>query len=223
MGEMIELKSADGFRFAAYRAPAQGARRGGVIVVQEIFGVNADIKRLADEFAAIGYEALAPSMFDRIEPGFATADHSPESIQKAIPLAMKNGMENPLNDVAACGRFLDGSGGGPVFITGFCYGGSIAYLAACKVKGLAAASGYYGSQVPGLKDQKPMCPTIVHFGEKDAFIALDGVKAFQAARPDVPTYVYPADHGFAGYGAARDEASAKLALERTLALFAANG
>lgn len=217
---MIDLTSGDGFSFAAYHVDAQGPRKGGLILIQEIFGVNGDIKRLSDEYAARGFEVLAPSMFDRVAPGFATDDHSPASIQQTIGYAQKNGMESPLLDVAACGKFLGPRGA--VFITGFCYGGSISYLAAVKIPGLAASSSFYGSMVPGLKDSKPLCPTIVHFGETDGFIPVDGVKAFAAARPDVPTHIYPAGHGFFGYGPGRHEESAKLALDRTLALFAAN-
>jgi carboxymethylenebutenolidase len=216
---MITLTSADGFSFAAYHAEAEGPRKGGLILIQEIFGVNADIRRLSDEFAARGFEVLAPSMFDRVAPGFATDEHTPEMIQKTVGYAQKIGMEAPLQDVAACGKFL--SARGPVFITGFCYGGSVSYLAACKIPGLAAASSFYGSMVPGLSAQKPLCPTIVHFGETDGYIPLEGVKAFAAARSDVPTHIYPAGHGFFGYGAGHHAESAKLALDRTLTLFTA--
>lgn len=220
MGRMIEIKSADGFSFGAWHAEPAGPRKGGVIVIQEIFGVNGDIRRIANDFAELGYEALAPSMFDRLQKGFASEDHSPDAIKAAIPLAMQNKMENALADVAASIAML--APRGPVFITGFCYGGSISYLAACKLKGLAATSSYYGSQVPGMKDLAPLCPVIAHFGAEDGFIPLDGVNAFAAARKDVPVHIYPAGHGFGGFGPGRDEKSAALALERTLTLFTAN-
>jgi carboxymethylenebutenolidase len=119
-------------------------------------------------------------------------------------------------DIAACIAELEA----PVFITGFCYGGSMAYLAACQLEGLSAASGYYGSLVPGAKDQSPKCPTIVHFGQHDAHIPMEGVRAFEQARRDVPVYIYDAGHGFArrrsdDYDAHADE----LAFRRTLDLF----
>ena len=213
---VIELTSGDGFRFNALHVSAEGARKGGLVLVQEIFGVNSYMIEACKRFAAEGYEVLAPSMFDRQDKGFSTESHSPDAIAQGGGYARANGLDNAMADIAACIAELEA----PVFITGFCYGGSMAYLAACQLDGLSAASGYYGSLVPGAKDQSPKCPTIVHFGQHDAHIPMDGVRAFEQARRDVPVYIYDAGHGFArrrsdDYDAHADE----LAFRRTLDLF----
>jgi carboxymethylenebutenolidase len=217
-GAFIPMTSGDGFTFQAYRAPAQGPRKGGLIVIQEIFGVNEDIRAVADDFAARGFEVLAPSMYDRVLPGFAQS-HDGADIAYAVQIAQKNGVDNAIRDIAAC--VADLAPRGKVFVTGYCYGGSMSYAAACRVPGLAAASCYYGSQVPSLGGEVPKCPTIAHFGREDPYIPLDKVQAFAAQRPEVPVHLYDADHGFNSKdGGAYHAASAALALERTLALFA---
>jgi len=215
-GTVIELKSGDGFRFNALHVPAQGARKGGLVLVQEIFGVNSYMIEACERFAAEGYEVLAPSMFDRQKKGFATESHSAEAIAEGGGYARANGLDNAMADIAACIAELEA----PVFITGFCYGGSMAYLAACQLDGLSAASGYYGSLVPGAKNQAPKCPTIVHFGQHDAHIPMEGVRAFEQARRDVPVYVYDAGHGFARRRSDDHDTHAdELAFRRTLDLF----
>jgi carboxymethylenebutenolidase len=217
-GAFIPLTSGDGFTLQAYHVEAAGARKGGLIVIQEIFGVNGDIRSIADDFALRGFEVLAPSMYDRVVSGFALS-HDSADIGYAVQIAQKNGVENAIRDITACVGHL--SPQGKVFITGYCYGGSMSYAAACRVPGIAAASCYYGSQVPSLGDEAPACPTIAHFGREDPYIPLDKVQAFAARRPDVPVHLYDAGHGFNSKdGGAYHEASAALALERTLALFA---
>lgn len=218
MGEMIKLKASDGFEFAAYHVPAQGTRKGGLIVVQEIFGVNADIKRTSDEFAAMGYEVLAPSMYDRVKPGLSIDKHDQAALDEAIPIAQKNGLEAPVKDLQACVDWLKPRGA--VFVTGFCYGGSASWIAATQVNGVNAASCYYGSMLPNLAHLKPQCPVIAHFGATDPFIPMENVDRFKAERPDVPVYVYDAGHGFYTKGGmAYDAAAAKESLKRTLDLF----
>jgi carboxymethylenebutenolidase len=217
-GAFIPLTSGDGFSFQAYHVAPQGVRKGGLIVIQEIFGVNDDIRAVADHFAAHGFEVLAPSMYDRVLPGFALS-HDGADIAYAVQIAQKNGVDNAIRDIGACVKFLGPRG--KVFITGYCYGGSMSYAAACRVPGIAAASCYYGSQVPALGGEAPQCPTIAHFGREDPYIPLDKVQAFSVQRPDVRVHLYDAGHGFNSKdGGAYDEASATLALERTLALFA---
>lgn len=217
-GAFIPLISGDGFTFQAYRVEAVGPRKGGLIVIQEIFGVNDDICAICEDFAARGFEALAPSMYDRVLPGFAQS-HDGADIGYAVQIAQKNGVDNAIRDIAACAAFL--APRGKVFVTGYCYGGSMSYAAACRVPGIAAASCYYGSQVPSLGAESPKCPAIAHFGKEDPYIPLDRVHAFAAQRPDVPVYLYNAGHGFNSKdGGAYHEPSASLALERTLALFA---
>lgn len=218
MGEMIKLKASDGFEFAAYHVPPTGTRKGGLIVVQEIFGVNADIRRTSDEFAALGYEILAPSMYDRVKPGLSIDAHTPEALAEAVPIAQKNGLEKPVLDLQACVDWLKARG--PVFVTGFCYGGSASWIAATQVNGVAAASCYYGSLLPNLAHLKPNCPVIAHFGAKDAFIPQENVERFKAERPDVPVYVYDAGHGFFTKGGmAYDAKAAAESLKHTLDLF----
>lgn len=213
---VIELTSGDGFRFGALHVPAEGARKGGLVLVQEIFGVNSYMVEACERFAAEGYEVIAPSMFDRQKKGFVTESHSSEAIAEGGGYARANGLDNAMADISACIAALEA----PVFITGFCYGGSMAYLAACQLDGLSAASGYYGSLVPGAKNISPKCPAIVHFGRQDAHIPMESVEAFAAARHDVPVHIYEAGHGFARRRSEDFDAEADaLAFRRTLDLF----
>ena len=213
---VIELTSGDGFRFGALHVQAQGARKGGLVLVQEIFGINSYMVEACERFAAEGYEVIAPSMFDRQKKGFVTETHTDADIAEGGGYARANGLENAMGDIAACIAALEA----PVFITGFCYGGSMAYIAACQLDGLSAASGYYGGLVPAFASSAPKCPAIVHFGQRDAHIPMDGVRAFEAARHDVPVYVYDAGHGFARRRSGDHDAHADdLAFRRTLDLF----
>jgi carboxymethylenebutenolidase len=221
VGSMIRVKSRDGFEFDAYRAAPQGARRGGVIVIQEIFGLSAHVKEMTDRFGAEGYEAIAPSMYDRAAPGFvADAKDIAAAVARGRELAIGNGPDNAMNDVGGVFDLLKQSG--KVCVTGYCYGGTMSWLAAARINGLAAASCYYGGNIAQMTQMTPRCPTICHFGAKDAHIPLVGaVDKIQAAHPDVPVYVYDAGHGFARRNSADyDAASDKLAFERTLNLFA---
>jgi len=222
MGDTIEIKStsADGFAFAAYHAMPAAERKGGVIVVQEIFGLDAHVRRDADRWASLGYEALAPSLFDRREPGFL-GGHDQAGMTAGIAHARATPLDQALCDIAACRDAL--APRGKVFIVGYCYGGSLAWLAACKLTGLSGASSYYGSLVGANADLTPNCPTIVHLGRLDAGIPADEVKAaVQSANPGVPVYIYDgAGHGFNNEDPARhNAASAELARQRTLELFA---
>jgi carboxymethylenebutenolidase len=229
-GEMIRVKSRDGFEFDAYHVKPTGLRpesqrRGGVIVIQEIFGLADHIREMADRFGAAGYEAIAPSMYDRAAPGFVVqAKDVASGLARGRELAMGNGAENPMKDIGGVFDLLKKSGRenpGKVFITGYCYGGTMSWAAAAQVEGLAAASCYYGGNIAGLVQLKPKCPTILHFGRKDAHIPLVGaVDRIQQAHPDIPVYIYEAGHGFARRNSPDyDAASDKLAFERTLDLF----
>ena len=220
MGEHITLKAADGFQLGAWRADPAGAAKGGVVVIQEIMGVNHHIRAVADLYAAQGYLAIAPALFDRAEPGFEVGYDGP-SIQRGMAIAGKLDRDKMLLDVAAA---LDvAKGAGKVGIVGYCLGGTVSYLAACRLPGLAAASCYYGGGVLAAKDESPKIPTILHFGAKDAHIPIAGVRDFEAAHPDLPVYVYDADHGFnCDERGSYDAASAALARARTLEFFAKN-
>jgi carboxymethylenebutenolidase len=220
MGDTIKITAADGFAFDAYHALPPGPCTGGVIVIQEIFGIDEHVRRDVDRWADLGFAALAPSMYDRREPGF-TATHSPEGMAAGIAHARATPMDQAMGDIAACRDFLKKDG--KVFVVGYCYGGSLAWLAAAQVPGLAAASSYYGSLVKDNATLRPFCPVIVHLGRKDTMIPADEVKAaVQAANPDVPVYIYDdAGHGFNNEDPERHATgAAELARERTLALFA---
>jgi carboxymethylenebutenolidase len=219
-GSMIRVKSRDGFELDAYRVSASGARQGGVIVIQEIFGLSDPIKEMAERFGSAGYEAIAPSMYDRAAPGFVV---QPGEIAAGLPrareLAMGNGPENAMHDVGAVFDLLRPAG--KVCITGYCYGGTISWLAAARIEGLAAASCYYGGNIAQLTALALRCPVICHFGARDAHIPLIGaVDRIQATHPEVAVHVYEAGHGFARrHSSDYDEASDALAFERTLELF----
>jgi carboxymethylenebutenolidase len=217
MGVAIKLKASDGFELSAYRADPATAPRGGVVVIQEIFGVNSHIRSICDRLAAYGYAACAPAVFDRIKPGFETG-YSAEDVALARELAGKRDMAKVMLDTAAA--FDNLAGTGKIGITGFCMGGSVAFMAAARIPGLAAASGFYGGQIVPVMHEKPLCPTELHFGETDTSIPLTDVEKIKAARPDVTVYIYPAGHGFnCDERASFHAPSAKLAWDRTLALF----
>ncbi|MDP3736467.1 MAG: dienelactone hydrolase family protein [Hyphomonadaceae bacterium] len=219
-GDMIRVKSRDGFELGAYHVKADGPRKGGVIVIQEIFGLSDHVKDMAERFGAAGYEAIAPSMYDRAAPGWiADAKDIAQAVAKGRDLAIGNGPDNAMNDVGAVFDKLKPSG--KVYVTGYCYGGTMSWLAAARIDGLAAASCYYGGNIAQMANMKLKCPTICHFGAKDEHIPLVGsVDKIQAAHSEVPVYVYEAGHGFARKNSNDyDAASDKLAFERTLDLF----
>ena len=213
----------DGFGFDALHAQPTGPRRGGVIVVQEIFGLDRYVHEDVARWSALGFEVLAPSMFDRQEKGFK-AQHDPAGFEAGVKYAMANGPDNAMGDIQACIDFL--APRGPVFLTGYCYGGTMAWLAASRCEGLSAAASYYGGQVAGMAKFKLSCPVIVHLGRKDAHIPADDVQAaIAAAHPEVAVHIYEASgHGFNNDGRPdSDLADAVLARERTLDLFQAHG
>ncbi len=193
MGKPLSLKSADGFELGAYRADPARSSRGGIVVVQEIFGVNHHIRSVCDRFAALGYTAIAPALFDRFSRGFESG-YSPEDVANARKFLTDIDWTVLLNDTAAAVDVLRPTG--PVGIIGFCMGGTIAFLAATKLNGLAASVAFYGGQIVRFADDKPRCPVAMHFGEKDAHIPMKDVDAIRAKRADCSVDVYPADHGF---------------------------
>jgi carboxymethylenebutenolidase len=219
MGVWIKLKARDGFELSAWRCEPAGTPRGGLVVVQEIFGVNAHIRSVADGFAADGYLAIAPAIFDRVEPGFDVG-YEPETMARGAALASSLSREVIQLDVAAA--IAAAASGCKVGVVGYCLGGTVAWVAAALTQGVSAAVGYYGGGILGLKDLKPRVPTMLHFGEKDAHIPIDGVRALAAALPDTPVFTYPTGgHAFNRYGnAAYDAPSATLARQRTMAFFA---
>ena len=211
----IELKPEGAGPIRAWRADPSGRPRGGVIVVQEIFGVNSHIRAVTDRFAAEGYLAVAPAIFEHVEKGFDVG-YDAESRAHGMAIMGKVDREQMLRDVAAAVDVA--KEGGKVAVVGFCLGGTVAWGAAARLSGLSAAVGYYGGghhrpQGP----EASQSPTLLHFGDKDQHIPIAGVKEVAAAHPDVEVHIYPADHGFnCDQRESYDAPSAALAWTRTL-------
>ncbi|MGY3449356.1 dienelactone hydrolase family protein [Bradyrhizobium sp. USDA 4353] len=219
MGQDIKLTASDGVQLGAYRADPTATPKGALVVIQEIFGVNHHIRNVCDRLAAEGYVAIAPAIFDRVEPNF-TSGYSPDEIAVARKFVANPDWQAFLRDTQAAIDAVKAVG--PVGIIGFCLGGSIAYAAATKLTGLKAAVGYYGGAVVRFAEDKPTVPTQLHFGEKDTGIPLADVETIKAKRPDVEIFVYPgAQHGFGcDERASYDKESSDLAWTRSLAFFA---
>ena len=216
MGELTTLMARDGHEFNAYLTAPQGKARGAVVVVQEIFGVNPHIRAVTDQFAAAGYTAIAPALFDRIKGGISLG-YSAAEVQQGVGYRLQIKRENMVADLSAaiavtrhCGR---------VGVIGYCWGGYCAYVAACELP-VACAVAYYGGSIAANLATLPKKPMMYHFGEQDGHIPLTDVDKIRAANPEGIFHLYPAGHGFncterADYNAA----SAQLALQRTLEFF----
>ncbi|HST75309.1 MAG TPA: dienelactone hydrolase family protein [Acetobacteraceae bacterium] len=192
MGTTIDLTSADGHSFSAYTAGDAKAPRG-VVVIQEIFGVNHHIRDMVDRFAAKGYAAIAPALFDRAQRGVELG-YTPDDISAGRELRMKLKDSAVMADVEAAANHLSGKKLG---IVGYCFGGTVAWWGATRTSKFAASSCWYGGGIPGTKNERPNCPTQMHFGERDASIPMTDVDAVRAAQPGVEIYVYDgAQHGF---------------------------
>jgi carboxymethylenebutenolidase len=214
MGKSIELKAGDGHTFSAYVAEPQGKAKGALIVVMEIFGVNSHIKKVADDFAAEGYLAIAPAFFDRVHRNLDVG-YSQQDIEFARGLMQKMKFEDALKDVEAAKKQVESTG--KLGIVGYCWGGSLTFKSACNVNGLACAVAYYGGAIPSMIDEKPKCPVMFHWGETDHSIPLEKAKEVAAKHSDQTHYFYPAGHGFnCDQRGSYDAESAKLARGRTL-------
>jgi len=217
----ITLAAADGHTFSAYAASAIGKPRGGLVVVQEIFGVNAHIRRVADGYARDGYEVLAPAVFDRAERG-TELGYDKTDVDRGIALRASIPLEQMLHDIAACADAL--SMAGRVGIVGYCLGGSLAWLTACRLDGFAAAVGYYGGMIAANLGESPRIPVMLHFGEQDGGIPMTDVARIRAATDpaQVQIFTYPgAGHAFNRDGnQAYHPPSSDLARSRTLAFLA---
>jgi len=220
MGETLALRSPqDGFSFGAYHARQEDARRGGLVLIQEIFGVTAHIRELADGFADDGYETLAPQLYDRQEPGFE-AGYDADGVARARAYSEAVPWREVAADLSACIAAL----APPVFVAGYCWGGTATWLAACRCNGVAAAASFYGRRIPELIGETPRCPIILHFGRKDPTIPPSVVEAIADRHPEIPIYLYDAGHGFVSDRRADyDPDAARLARLRTLQLFALHG
>lgn len=193
MGQTVTLKAKDGHSFSAYRADPEGKPRGGMVVIQEIFGVNHHIKSVVDRYAALGFAAIAPGVFDRAEKNF-DAGYDQPSMERGRNARQKISDEQLLMDTQAAIDAVKSAG--KVGIVGYCMGGSVAFLSACRLDGLACAVGYYGGQIAKVCDEKPRVPTMLHFGDQDQSIPMSDVDKIKKARPETPIFVYHAGHGF---------------------------
>ena len=217
MGKMIELKAADGQVLSAYRADPAGKPRGGIVVIQEIFGVNSHIKNVADGFAGDGYLAIAPAMFDRVQKGFDVG-YSPEDIAKGRDVRAKVTTDMAMQDAQAAVK--EAAKAGKVGIVGYCWGGFVAWMAASKVSGLSCAVPYYGGGILDNTDAAPKVPLMGHFGDKDQHIPVAGVKKLAEKYPQHQIFIYAADHGFnCDQRGSYNAPAAKQARERSLAFF----
>lgn len=214
MGQNIELSASDGHRLDAYSSSPTATPRGGIVVIQEIFGVTRHIRAVADQYAAAGFSAIAPALFDRVE---RNVDVPYTDMAKGYGYMQRLKNEQVMLDVQAAINRLTAAG--KVGVVGYCWGGAMAYLAAARLK-IAAAVAYYGGGIDKHTAEKPRCPIMFHFGEKDAHIPLSAVENIKAEVPGGIFHLYPAGHGFNCTDRASFEpASAKLALERSLEFF----
>jgi carboxymethylenebutenolidase len=218
MGKMIELTAADGHKLGAYRAEPSGKPRAGLVVIQEIFGVNSHIKSVTDGFAADGYLAIAPAMFDRAQRNYDTG-YSPDEIQAGLKVMQGLDWDNTLKDVAAAVQAVQSAG--KVGIVGYCWGGTVAWVAAARLSGLSASVPYYGGGIPNFIGEQPRIPVMFQFGEQDQSPTLEQAKKVAAAHPQASAHYYPgAGHGFnCDQRPSYNATASKQARERTLEFF----
>ena len=215
MGTRITLTTSAGDAVSAYRAPPQDARRGGLVMLHAIWGVTPHIRQLSDSLADQGYDVIAPSLLDAAEAPFPVADTDPSILDQRMALGEASGW-----GVAALPRVQAAIDAlpGPVFVMGFCYGGTVAWLAATRCSGLKAASCFYGGNIIDFAAETPTVPTALHCGKTDSLIPLTDVEAIRSAHPDLPVFVYEAGHAFVAPSGHHAD-SASLGLLRTLQLF----
>ncbi len=216
MSSRVTVTSADGHQLDAYVAEPSVRAECAVVIIQEIFGVNSHIRAVADDYAREGFLAVAPALFDRAERGVELG-YDPAAMQRGRAMVQRIGIEKSLEDVAAALRYAQQEVGAEATgVVGYCYGGSLAWLAATRLDP-AAAVGYYGGRIADYAEEKPRCPVMLHFGEKDVHIGPDKIDPIRKAHPDVPIFMYDAGHGFnCDQRKDYDPKSAKLAKQRTL-------
>lgn len=225
MGQTINLTAADGIVFPAYVAEPTGKPKGGLVLLQEIFGVNSHIRAVADGYAADGYRVVAPATFHRVKPdvalGYSTADMGEGVALKAAVEALPD--PGVMQDIQAA--IVNAAQAGKVGIVGYCWGGLLTWRAACALTGLSAAVPYYGGgmTVGDEPKRQVLVPTLAHFADQDNHISLDSVAAFQQAQSSVEVHVYAGQHGFnCDQRGSHDAAAAQLARQRTLAFLSAH-
>ena len=221
MGSRLTLTANDGHSLGAYRAEATGTARAGIVVLQEIFGVNTHIRSVCDGFAADGFTCIAPALYDRSSQRNCELGYEASDMTTGRKLREEFSWDDTVKDVAAAVAALAGEGL-KVGTVGYCWGGSISFLAGVRLD-VSAAVVYYGGQIIPYKDEKARCPMLMHFGEHDAGIPLSDVEQIKAAQPEAAVHIYDAGHGFnCDRRGSYDEASAKLARERTVDFFNTN-
>jgi carboxymethylenebutenolidase len=222
MGTKIELTATDGHKFDAYVAESSGPAQGAIVLVQEIFGVNSHIRSVADDYAIQGFQVAAPALFDRVERNLELS-YNPTDTAQGMKTARQIGMDAALLDVAASiGHARAEWHGLKVGVLGFCYGGSLAWLAATRLDPAAAVC-YYGGQIAANAAETPRCPVMMHFGAKDPYVGPAEIEKIKAAHPDLPLFLYNAGHGFnCDQRKDYEPKSASLARQRTLEFFSRN-
>jgi carboxymethylenebutenolidase len=214
MGRLVNLTAADGIGVQAYRAEPLGAPRGGLVVVQEIFGINDHICATCDRFAEDGYSAIAPALFDRYQRG-VTLGYTADEIARGRQLKAHAKTDIALTDIASARVAVASTG--KVGIVGYCWGGFVTWMSAARLAGFACAVCYYGGGMIEAIDERPLCPVMAHFGERDTGIPVDGVRRFSAAHPEVKVFLYDAEHAFNNdQRPAYDATAAELARARTI-------
>ncbi|MCY4655558.1 MAG: dienelactone hydrolase family protein [Gammaproteobacteria bacterium] len=218
MGSNRQLHSQDGFTFGVYESLPKGELKASLVVIQEIFGVNNHMREVADGFAAEGYAAIAPQIFDRAKRGVELG-YGPEDMAAGFKLAFtdvprKQIMQDLQATVEECSKY------GPVGVVGYCFGGLLTWLSVCDLEGVDCGVVYYGGGIANELDRTPKCPILMHFGELDSFIPLSDIDKIKTAQPDAQVHVYPADHGFnCDHRESFDSTSATLAKSRSLEFF----
>ena len=222
MGTKIKLKAADGHEFDAYLAESSGPARGAIVLIQEIFGVNSHIRAVADDYAGQGFHVIAPALFDRVQRNLELG-YNPTDTAQGMKAARQIGMDAALLDVAASINHAGAEWRGlKVGVLGYCYGGSLAWLAATRLNPAAAVC-YYGGQIGANAKETPRCPVMMHFGAKDPHIAPEEIAKIKAAHADLPLFLYDAGHGFnCDQRKDFEPESARLARQRTLEFFGQN-
>lgn len=215
MGDSLQIATGDGHLVDAYLARPSGATRGGLVVIQDAYGLGDYIRGVCDSYAADGYAAIAPALYDR-QKRTAVFTHGGESQDEARQLRAGLQWDGVVDDIKAAQAQV--ASYGKVGIVGFCVGGSAVWIAAARIP-FAAASAYYGRDIVDFLDEPPRCPAILHFGDRDRLIPLADVERIRARHPDIPAHIYPTGHGFDGPGKSHDAVSAATARARSLALF----
>jgi carboxymethylenebutenolidase len=216
LATQMTLTAEDGHKLSAYRAEPAMASKEGLVVVQEIFGVNKHIRSVVDRFAQDGFITAAPALFDRVGPGIEMG-YSPEEVEAGREARTKVSLDDALADIQAAITALNGEGL-KVGVVGYCWGGGLAWAAATRLTGVACAVCYYGGLIPELADEDPKCPVMMHFGEEDQSIPMDKVEVVRAKHPTIPLFTYPgAGHGFnCDLRASYNPEAAATARQRTL-------